>query len=96
MWTISSDDYVKAALGNIESQLEGTQWRLPKGKIKTPLPTGYHPEMDDTDELGDLDVTLYQELVGIIRWATEIGRVDVLHEKYLSCPNIKGAQERDI
>jgi Reverse transcriptase (RNA-dependent DNA polymerase) len=91
MWTISSDDYVKAALGNIQPRLEGTQWRLPKGKIKTPLSPGYHPETDETDELEDQDVTLYQELVGIIRWATEIGRVDVLHEvaimsQYQGCP----------
>lgn len=91
MWTISSDDYVKAALGNVQSQSEGTQWKMPKGKVKTPLPTGYHPEMDDTDELNDEDVTLYQEFIGIIRWATEIGRVDVLHEvsimsQYQGCP----------
>jgi hypothetical protein len=87
MWTISSDEYVKAALVN----MEGTQWRLSKRKIKTPLSPGYHPETDETDELGANNVTLYQELVEIVRWATEIGRVDVLHEiaimsQYQGCP----------
>ena len=37
MWTISSNEYVKAALGNMQSRFEGTQWKLPKGKIKTPI-----------------------------------------------------------
>ena len=58
MWTISSDEYVKAALGNIQSRLEGTHWRLPKGKIKTPLSPAYHPETDQTDELADQDVVI--------------------------------------
>lgn len=79
MWTISPDDYTKAALKNIDAQLKGTSWTIPS-KSKTPMSSGYHPELDDSEELNDKDVTLYQELIGMIRWATEIGRVDVLFE----------------
>ena len=39
-----------------------------------------HPELDQSPELTPDDVTKYQELIGIVRWATEIGRVDVVHE----------------
>ena len=27
-----------------------------------------------------MDVTFFQELIGVLRWATEIGRVDILLE----------------
>lgn len=79
IWTISPDDYVKAALKNVAEQLKGTKWRLPK-KVNTPMTVGYHPELDGSPELGPEDRTRYLEFIGIIRWATEIGRVDVLHE----------------
>jgi hypothetical protein len=40
----------------------------------------YSPELDVSDKLNDKDTTLYQELIGILRWATEIGRVGILLE----------------
>lgn len=79
MWTMSSDNYTTAALKNIESTLQKRGWKLPVAN-GTPLPTDYHPELDATRELDDEERTLYQEFIGMIRWATEIGRVDVLHE----------------
>ena len=40
----------------------------------------YHPSDDTTQEL-DMKGTLYfQELIGILRWAIELGRVDILLE----------------
>jgi hypothetical protein len=79
-WTISSQDYVKASVKNIEESLKNTRRRLPTSNIDTPMNTGYSPEMDVTEELNDDDRTFYQELIGILGWATEIGRVDILHE----------------
>ena len=40
----------------------------------------YLPELDGTPELDANDLTLFQELIGVLRWATEIGRVDILQE----------------
>jgi hypothetical protein len=40
----------------------------------------YVPELDITEELNEKDVTFFQELIGVLRWATEIGRVDILLE----------------
>ena len=40
----------------------------------------YTPELDVTEELSSDDVTFFQELIGVLRWATEIGRVDILLE----------------
>ena len=79
MWSISSDDYVKAALINVNELLKGTSWTVLKKAI-TPMTPGYHPELDISPELEPDDVTRYQEMIGIVRWATEIGRVDVVHE----------------
>jgi hypothetical protein len=38
------------------------------------------PELDVTEELDEQGITFFQELIGILRWATEIGRVDILFE----------------
>eukprot|EP00978_Attheya_sp_CCMP212_P044361 scaffold308051_cov35-Attheya_sp.AAC.1 len=40
--------------------------------------SNFVPELDDTPELDEKDLTFYQELIGILRWATEIGQVDIL------------------
>ena len=39
---------------------------------------GYIPELDITEELKSEEFTWYQELIGQLRWAIEIGRVDIL------------------
>ena len=88
-WTVSSVDYVNAAIKTIEEKLTSNQ-RLPS-KVVTPMTANYTPEMDGTDELNEDDTTYFQELIGILRWATELGRVDVLLEtallsKYQACP----------
>ena len=38
------------------------------------------PELDDGRELEPRDIALCQEMIRMLRWATESGRVDVLHE----------------
>ena len=78
-WTMSSNDYIDAAIANLEQLLGKTNRTLPK-KCKSPMSTQYIPELDNTPELNANDVQLYQELIGILRWASEIGRVDILHE----------------
>ena len=49
-------------------------------KCVTPLSNGYRPEIDVTPELKVDVVQYYQEHVGMLRWAVEIGRVDILLE----------------
>ena len=41
------------------------------------MENGYMPELDDTPELHKDDITFYQEIIGMLRWAIEIGRVDI-------------------
>eukprot|EP00978_Attheya_sp_CCMP212_P034976 scaffold149828_cov60-Attheya_sp.AAC.1 len=78
-WTMTSVDYVNATIKNVEKTVEGTRWKLPT-KVTTPMMSNFMPEFDGTPELDKKDLTFYQELIGILRWATEIGRVDILLE----------------
>ena len=79
-WTITSQDYVKAAVKNVEEATRDTSRSLPSRNVETPMSMTYLPELDITEELSEQDVTFYQELIGVLRWATEIGRVDILLE----------------
>lgn len=78
-WTISSEKYCKAAVANVEDKLRRDGKRLPTG-CTTPLKSNYRPEMDDSPELKAEGVQYYQELIGVLRWAVELGRVDILLE----------------
>ena len=79
VWTLSSKDYVKSIINNLETRLQQTGDKLPS-KATTPMIQDYKPELDDSNELDSNGITMYQELIGELRWAIEIGRVDILHE----------------
>ena len=49
-------------------------------KCKMPLKSGYCPELDVSQELKADGVQYYMELIGVLRWAVEIGRVYILYE----------------
>ena len=79
IWTLTSRDYVKAIIANLENRLAKRGQKLPNKAI-TPMIQEYKPELDTSEELYNDDITMYQELIGELRWAIEIGRVDILHE----------------
>ena len=76
MWTMSSQDYLKNAISEIESKLKKEGKSLPK-KAKVQICQSYRPELDSSEELEGEDITYYQESMGILRWLMEIGRVDI-------------------
>ena len=76
IWTMYSKDYIKLAVTNIENQLKNKGMKLP-GRALTPMDSGYIPELDNTPELDSDDITFYQEIIGMLRWAIEIGRFDI-------------------
>ena len=53
------------------------------GRYVAPLQTGYRPETDDSAELKAYGLHYYQELIGILRWIVELGRVNILLETLL-------------
>ena len=76
VWTMSSTDYVKAALDNLSQQFEKKGIKLPT-RVITPMADGYVPALVSSTELNSDDTTHFQELISILRWAVEIGRVDI-------------------
>jgi len=78
-WTQSSDKYVQVSVENVKATLEKKNSRFPK-KCYTPFPSGYKPEEDTTAELGADGTRYFQELIGVLRWACELGRLDILLE----------------
>ena len=76
---MSSVYYVKAVVNNMEERLKKQGMKLPD-REKTPVSSNYGPEIDSTGELDENYITMFQYLIGEPRWATEIGRVDILHE----------------
>ena len=78
-WSMSPDKYVKAAIENVEKSLEKKKKKLPT-KCATPTTYKYRPEDDLSQHLEGDEITYFQELIGVLRWAIEIGRVDILLE----------------
>jgi hypothetical protein len=87
---MSADHYLKEAIRNVKHDLEQANLRLPT-KVVTPLSHKYRPELDVSAFL-DADYTRwYQQLIGILRWAVELGRIDIhmavaLLAQYLAQP----------
>ena len=80
-WGMSSKSYVKNAIKVIEGLLIEDD---PDAKLKTtaksPFPNGYKPELDVTLELNDVQTSRFLQLIGILRWAVELGRLDIFVE----------------
>ena len=89
-WAMSSDKYCAAMVTNIEETMNKKGVRL-QSKCVTPLRSGYKPELDCTGELKADGIQRYQEIIGSLRWAVELGRIDILLEtallsQYLAMP----------
>jgi hypothetical protein len=79
-WCMSAWDYVKNAVKNVEDELlkeshEGLTW-----KADRPYPANYRAETDVSPELDDDLANRYQQLIGVLRWACELGRINILFE----------------
>jgi Reverse transcriptase (RNA-dependent DNA polymerase) len=79
-WGISSDTYVKRAVAEVERKLAETDKTLRTGKCANPMRSGYRPELDATPELNAELANYYQSLIGVLRWAVELGRIDIIVE----------------
>jgi hypothetical protein len=84
VWSSSPRDYVKNAIETVEKLFEedGEGYTL-KNNAKNPFPQNYKPELDITEELGPELASRYLQLIGICRWAVELGRIDIYLEAAL-------------
>ena len=78
-WCFSSSQYVQNAIKNVEGYLSCEGNSLPK-RVKKCWTSNYRPETDTSPELSLKQVSYYQSLIGILRWITELGRIDICME----------------
>ena len=76
-WGHSSEEYVKQSIANVETELEKHGRRL-CGRFSTPMTSNYRPELDYSPFLADDAINYYMELIGILRWIVELGRIDIM------------------
>ena len=96
-WTFLSEKHVKTAVANIEENLAKSNLRL-VSKCHAPFSTDYHPSHDTTKELDAEGTRYFQELIGVLRWAIELGRIDMLLEvellsSHLALPRVGHLQQ---
>jgi len=86
IWGMNCDEYVSNAVRTVENMLRddsgnGIQAKgLNTRRCKTPWTYDYRPELDTTPLLSDSLTQRFQNLLGMLRWAVELGRMDILHE----------------
>jgi Reverse transcriptase (RNA-dependent DNA polymerase) len=78
-WWMGSEQYVAESIRNVSAWLSNRNLML-KSKVASTLPTGYIPELDSTPYLNDEDASYYHQQVGVLRWAVELGRIDICAE----------------
>ena len=83
---------MKAVVTNVEEDLARSGKRLPS-KCVMPILNNYATWLEDSPELMAESMQQYQELIGQLRWAIEIGRLDILLEtsllsSYLAIPRV--------
>ena len=71
-WEFSAKTYVKNVCEKIEKLLD-----ISLKNYGSPMETGDHPEVDETDLLDPEQVSIYQMLIGCAQWAVTIGRFDI-------------------
>ena len=78
-WSFSLSQYVQNAVKNVEQHLSREGRSLPT-RVKSCWTSNYRPETDVTPELSSQQDAYYQSLIGVLRWITELGRVDICME----------------
>ena len=98
-WLMSSSNYVREALRNIKKNLKQNNLRFntklsdPNYSAGTPFcPIDYRSELDITMLCNDGLINYFQNLIGVLRWIVELGRIDIAFEvsslsKFLSYPH---------
>jgi hypothetical protein len=81
VWTTSPHNCIKNAIKTVKGLLsEDGEGYVLKNKAKNPFPMNYQPKLDVLNELGLKLCSCYLQLIGIARWATELGCIDIHHK----------------
>jgi hypothetical protein len=89
---MSSEKYAKEAIRNVKTWIEESGKDF-KGKTPSVLPSGYRPELDVTEYCNDEECSYFQQQIGVLRLAVELGRIDIAVEvsmmaSYTAAPRV--------
>ena len=83
-YALGSESYVKEAIRCVEERMAEYKLTYPKRKAKTPFTSAnYRPELDISETVESGLGNFYQNMIGILRWLCELGRLDILLETSL-------------
>ena len=83
-WGMSTEQYCKEAVKNVKKQLKEYGYEYNK-KLSDPayLPRqpfsnmNYRPQLDVTEACNDEEYSYYANLIGVLRWLVELGRINI-------------------
>ena len=73
---MSSEKYVKDAVRQVKELLVKRNQTL-KSKAPSVLTSGYRLELDATELCNNDHASYYSSVIGILRWAMELGQIDI-------------------
>jgi len=86
-WGMLSNTYVKSAVGIVRNLLRhDEEGKDLKTTAKQLFRTSYKPETDVSQELNGDGISRYLQLIGMLRWAIELGRIDIILEVAMMAP----------
>jgi hypothetical protein len=91
-WTMSAEDYVKNQIKELEKWLQENDMKL-KTRASSVLPSNYRPELDNSSLCDAELIHIYQQKIGVLRWAVELGQINITAEvsmlaAYCAAPRI--------
>jgi hypothetical protein len=101
-YALGANSYLKEAIRVANKQKEKLKITFPtsrqNGKDTPFSTTSYRPEMEVTPLCDPEQANVYQNLIGVLRWLIELGRIDILLEvsllsQYLAAPRIGHLQQ---
>ena len=95
---MGANDYINEAIRVVETQMkkDGATFN---SKASHPFSSvTYRPELDCTQHCDHIQVNYYQNLIGVLRWIVELGRMDILFEvacmsRFTSNPRARHMQQ---
>ena len=84
---MSCKTYIKEAIRLVEKRMVDFNLSYPStrrhGKDTPFSSSAYRPEHEESEMCNENEITLYQNLIGMLRWMCELGRIDILYETAL-------------
>ena len=83
-WWMSAEQYCKEAVKNVKKKIKDSGYEFNK-KLSDPQYSprqpfsnvNYHSKLDDTEMCNDEQYSCYVNLIGVLWWMVELGRIDI-------------------